>query len=203
MSIKKIIIIILTVLYGNVFGQSDTTAAYQGTMKDPERIAEGRQLFGAHCAQCHAICNEVIGPALASVHATRPLPWLVNFIQNSQAVIQSGDEYAVFIYNQYNRSVMPAMEFLTENEIRSILAYIQYESSPTTARGGVTSSSQDNYFEEPDAEYLPPDNLTSRHGEDDASKEMRTSKKVTFLTLAIATLVGITVLFAYFARKFR
>ena len=105
---------------------------------DSESIVKGRSLFGQHCTVCHAVGKQVIGPALASVQNRRPIDWLVGFIQNSQRVIiDQEDEYAQYLYQQYEEQVMPNFEFLSRDEILDILAYIQVESSSTTA--GVSS----------------------------------------------------------------
>ena len=105
---------------------------------DPGSITEGQSLFGQHCTVCHAVGKQVIGPALASVQNRRPIDWLVGFIQNSQhVIIDQEDEYAQYLYQQYEQQVMPNFEFLSRDEILDILAYIQVESSSTTA--GVSS----------------------------------------------------------------
>lgn len=108
---------------------------------DAGSITAGQSLFGQHCTVCHAVGKQVIGPALASVHNRRPIDWLVNFIQNSQhVIINEEDEYAQYLYEQYDRQVMPNFEFLSRGEILDILAYIRVESASTTA--GVSSISE-------------------------------------------------------------
>lgn len=107
---------------------------------DEQTVARGRELFGQHCSACHGIEKQIIGPALASVHQTRPLPWLIRFIKNSQNVIQNeNDEYAQQLYEQFNRQLMPPFEFLSTDDILAIMAYIQAESVASTA-GGVNEA---------------------------------------------------------------
>lgn len=98
-----------------------------------EALSEGEELFRNNCANCHAIHEQVIGPALVNVTDRRPLPWLINFIHNSQEVIQSGDEYAVNLYNEYGKTVMNSFDYFSEDQIKSILAYIEAESDITPA----------------------------------------------------------------------
>lgn len=110
---------------------------------DEAIVAHGRELFGQHCTVCHQIGQQIIGPALASVHQRRPLTWLLTFIKNSQEVIANQeDEYAQQLYEQYNKVVMPPFEFLSNDDIIAILAYIKSESEPGTGReyGGVNSA---------------------------------------------------------------
>jgi cytochrome c2 len=91
----------------------------------------GRTIFMNQCAPCHFIHHEgSYGPALGSVTKRRPLDWLVSFIHNSQKVIKSGDVYANNIFNAYEKREMVSMEFLTEDEIKQTLAYIEFASSP-------------------------------------------------------------------------
>jgi heme/copper-type cytochrome/quinol oxidase subunit 2 len=67
----------------------------------------------------------VIGPALKGVYDRRSEEWIIKFVHNSQAVIKSGDEYAVKLYNEYNQTVMTAFPQLKDDQIRSIIAYIK------------------------------------------------------------------------------
>ncbi len=156
---------------------------------DSGRVMQGRELFSAQCATCHAIGYRIMGPALASVDTRKPLDWLIRFIQNSQQVINSGDEYANFLYEQYNRQVMPPMQFLSKDEIISILAYIKYESSPPAERGGVNSNSQNE--SQVQSGYVPPESLKSQITEDDDNKNLGVGSKILFGILIVVTLVVI------------
>jgi mono/diheme cytochrome c family protein len=104
---------------------------------DSYTIQRGRDLFNNQCLICHHVDKQLIGPALASVTKRRPLPWLIDFIHNSQQVIKGGDEYANFLYDSFHKTVMPSFEFLSENDIKAILGYIQSESEVSPAIAGV------------------------------------------------------------------
>ena len=95
-----------------------------------EFVLRGKDIFAQHCLQCHEVGLQKFGPALASVYKRRPIPWLMAFIRNSQEVIMSGDEYAVFLYERYNNMVMPEFEYLTDEDIFAVLAYIKEETEP-------------------------------------------------------------------------
>ena len=114
-------------------------ASADGIPTDDAVISAGESLFNNNCTVCHAINQQVVGPALKNVHERRDLPWLIGFIKNSQKVIQSGDDYAVNLYNEYNKTVMPSFAY-SDEEITSIVAYIKAESSaaaaPTAAADG-------------------------------------------------------------------
>jgi mono/diheme cytochrome c family protein/Na+-transporting methylmalonyl-CoA/oxaloacetate decarboxylase gamma subunit len=92
-----------------------------------EAIANGEKLFKNNCAVCHQVQNKMVGPALKNVYERRDVPWLLGFIKNSQKVIQSGDEYAVNLYNEYGKAVMPSFDYFSDDEIKNILGYIKYE----------------------------------------------------------------------------
>ena len=104
---------------------------------DEAIINQGRELFSEWiCNTCHKVDQKLVGPALKGVYDRRELPWIYNFVRNSQKVIASGDEYAVNLFNEYSQAVMPNQD-LTDDEILSIIAYVKYEAeNPTVADAG-------------------------------------------------------------------
>ncbi len=110
-------------------------ASADGIPTDDAVVSQGESLFNNACTVCHAINQVVVGPALKNVHERRDLPWLISFIKNSQKVIQSGDEYAVNLYNEYNKTVMPSFAY-SDEEITSIISYIKAESQQAAAPQG-------------------------------------------------------------------
>jgi mono/diheme cytochrome c family protein len=102
----------------------DAAASWVPT--DEAVVSGGATLFRNNCAVCHQVHQQLVGPALANVYERHSREWLNAFIVNSQRVIQGGDEYAVNLYNQYNKTLMPSFDF-SEDEVLSILAYIQSE----------------------------------------------------------------------------
>ncbi|HTJ52116.1 MAG TPA: cytochrome c [Cyclobacteriaceae bacterium] len=95
---------------------------------NPE-ILYGRQLFRQQCASCHSIYHESYGPALGSVTKRLPKAWLIPFVRNSQKVIEGGDPYALPLFNSFNHRIMVSMDFLNEEQINSILTYIEFAST--------------------------------------------------------------------------
>ena len=84
----------------------------------------GRALFESNCTVCHAINEQVVGPALKDAHLRMDSVMLRNWIMNSQKVIQSGDEYAVSLYNTYNKTEMPSYAF-SDEELTQLIEYIK------------------------------------------------------------------------------
>jgi|TARA_B110000046_G_scaffold30129_1_gene31775 mono/diheme cytochrome c family protein len=111
------------ILATTAFSQEDV----QKDVIDPAIIAAGEKLYNSNCTQCHAINEVVIGPALKGIEERRERPWLLSWIKNSQKVIESGDEYAVALYEEYKKTAMPSYPF-TDAEIISVLEYIDVAS---------------------------------------------------------------------------
>ncbi len=104
--------------------------ADDGIPTDEAIVAAGASLYKANCTQCHAVHEKVIGPALKDVHERRSKEWLLSWIRNSQKMIQDGDETAVALWEEYQKTAMPAYPF-SDDEITSILAYVKVESANT------------------------------------------------------------------------
>lgn len=108
----------------------------------------GKKLFNENCTSCHGIKEKVVGPALEGLHSRpgRTEAWLVKWIKNSQAMVSAGDPLAVDLYEANNKQVMNSFEFLSDNDIKNILAYIKdpgettSTSTTTTTTGGPTTS---------------------------------------------------------------
>lgn len=110
-----------------------------------QSAAEGAALFKQKCTSCHALNQKVVGPALKGILERRDEAWLIKWIKNSQAVIASGDAYAVKLYNEYNQSAMTAFPELSDNDVKSILAYVKEEGDKPAApaAGTATAGGQD------------------------------------------------------------
>jgi len=97
-------------------------------------IAAGDALFKNNCAQCHAVNDKVVGPALAGITKRRRIAWLIPWVKNSSKVIASGDEYAVKVFNDNAKQQMPAFPQLADRDIKDILTWV-------TSQEGRTASS--------------------------------------------------------------
>lgn len=119
-------------------GQPDAPGAAQvAAITDPAAKA-GETLFKNNCAACHAASAEVVvGPGLAGITQRRQEEWLIPWIKNSQKVVQSGDKYAVEVFNKYNKTVMPSYDF-SDDQIKSILRYVE------AVNGGTSGSVAQN-----------------------------------------------------------
>ena len=124
-----------SVLFAQDEPLSEDGTVSQETVQGPEEssvesepasgdAAAGKELFNSLCAACHKLDNKSIGPPLRGITDRREKEWLVKWIHNSSALIESGDEAAVEIYEEYNQVAMPPFPQLSEADIDNILAYV-------------------------------------------------------------------------------
>ncbi len=93
-------------------------------------ISLGKQLFKNNCATCHHknMKDNLTGPALGGTQsrwATFPKADLYNWIRNSQALIATKHPRAVSLAAEWDYSVMTAFPNLTDEELESILNYVE------------------------------------------------------------------------------
>ncbi|HKZ36433.1 MAG TPA: c-type cytochrome [Chryseolinea sp.] len=121
------------------------TSFAQEISAEPAAIKAGESLFNANCKACHRVKTKLVGPALAGVESRAPsIDWIIDFVHNSSAVIASGDEYAVKLYTEYNKTQMTAFTGLKNEDILNILAYVKAEAAkedaPQPPGGGSTAA---------------------------------------------------------------
>ena len=101
--------------------------------KDPAAISAGQALFNGNCKACHRVKQKLVGPALAGFEGRVPsIAWVLGWVRNSSKVVASGDDYAVKIYNEFNKSQMLPFNY-TDAQILSILAYVKSEAEKVEA----------------------------------------------------------------------
>ena len=96
-------------------------------------IAKGKSLFNANCAACHKLNKNLVGPKLAGVTDKYEKEWLYTWIKNSSAMIKSGDERAVAVWEEWNKLAMNAFPQLSNDDIDNILAYTDYKPEPVVS----------------------------------------------------------------------
>ena len=132
MSLKTYItrLSLIAFLFVSILSLGSINSSYAQAAELPTEdaaIQAGKTIFENECMQCHAVHEKVVGPALKNVYQRREIPWLVEWIKNSQKVIASGDEYAVELFNEYGKAIMPAYDYLSDTEIKNVLGYIKVE----------------------------------------------------------------------------
>ena len=93
---------------------------------DSVSIARGQMIFNQTCIACHSIDKDGIGPALGGVTKQVSASWLKRFIQDPQALINSGDARAKALFDKY-KSVMPSFAYYQDEDLEGIIAYLHTE----------------------------------------------------------------------------
>ena len=113
----------------------------------------GEGIFKANCASCHYLGpheKKLIGPGLnEEIFEEYTTDWLYKWIRNSAELIESGDKQAVAVYEEYNKAVMTAFPYFSDEDLDNVLAYIKEGPSEpvlelTESNTENASSSSDN-----------------------------------------------------------
>lgn len=132
-------------LIANVLFAQDTIppAGGNGAAPDQATLDLGEKLFKNNCASCHNYTeNKLVGPGLAGILERRTMEWLIPWVKNSQAVIASGDDYAVALYDEYDQAQMQAFPNLSDEDIVAIISYVDY-ASKNDAGGNVDGEGEE------------------------------------------------------------
>ena len=118
----------------------------------------GKTLFLNQCASCHNknMKDDLTGPALAGVEerwAAYPPEDLYSWIRNSQAMIAAGHPRAVELWAKYKPTVMNSFTTLTDDDIASLLLYINQPKAAPVAAGGGAGTGTDGQAKAPDYIY--------------------------------------------------
>jgi cytochrome c2 len=108
----------------------------------------GKELFTANCASCHAkdMKTNMTGPALGGVEerwAAYPRKDLYAWIRNSQASIASGQPRAVELWAKYKPTLMNSFTALTDDQIESLILYINDAAVAATTAVAVPGAATD------------------------------------------------------------
>jgi mono/diheme cytochrome c family protein len=130
------VLVILTAFWligFSAFAQDAAPAESSAPVADQATLDLGKSLFENNCTSCHGVGSEdVVGPGLKGIMQRRNMDWLIKWVKSSQTVINSGDKYAVDLYNKYNKTQMQNFN-LKDDEIKAIFAYVQVESEKAPA----------------------------------------------------------------------
>ncbi|RZK62425.1 MAG: c-type cytochrome [Pedobacter sp.] len=97
-------------------------------------VAEGRTLFKGKCASCHALDHNSTGPALTPKMSLDET-YLIAWIKNNSALRASGNAQAIEAA-KFSASEMTAFPTLTDEQIKSIIAYAKEGEPKKTEEAG-------------------------------------------------------------------
>ena len=113
--------------------------------------ANGEALFNQHCAACHKLDTQLIGPALGGVAERLQdeqglgVDWLRKWIKNNEELRASGDEYANQVFEEYNEVIMLPFEQLSDQEIDDIIYFTSNPPAPKEEKkAAAPATSSDN-----------------------------------------------------------
>ena len=105
-----------------------------------QSVELGEGLFSSNCASCHYLGPEdkkLIGPGLDDhILEEYSSEWLYSWIKNSSELIASGDEQAIEVFEEYNKTQMTAFPQFSNEDIDNLLAYIQVGPAEVVATTG-------------------------------------------------------------------
>jgi len=125
--LNKIYLLFLTLGFSGISLFSQT----EGAVGDAEA---GKKLWvSSNCGSCHQVHKKTVGPALKGVQDRHSIDWIVEWVQNNEAMRKSGDAEALAIYEEYGGAAMNLFPNLTSQDVIDILAYIESVPDPKTA----------------------------------------------------------------------
>ncbi|PCH93833.1 MAG: hypothetical protein COB85_06365 [Bacteroidetes bacterium] len=90
---------------------------------------DGEGIFKKRCMSCHTVGKgRMVGPDLKDVHTKYDQDKLYKWIRSSQTIIKGGDPEAIALYEEYFEVMMPDFDFLSDDELGSIIDYIEKQS---------------------------------------------------------------------------
>jgi cytochrome c2 len=112
-------------------------------------VGQGEAIFKSNCSSCHFLDKEKVGPALrGAVKRWGGAAQMMEFIKQP-AVTATKNPYAKTLLAKYAPTVMPNHDFLKENELKSLVAYIEngkdaviIKDGPQPGPGGATAQAE-------------------------------------------------------------
>lgn len=115
----------------------DSTSSAAAPAAPAANTAEGESLFKNNCASCHSTgAEKLVGPGLAGIDQRRPMEWIIKWVHNPQGMIDSGDDYAVKLWEAYKPTIMAGYPNLTEAQITGIVEYVKQANAAPVATAG-------------------------------------------------------------------
>lgn len=101
-------------------------AGYKNYSTDKTTLAKGEILFIKNCSSCHSLRDDGIGPPLGGITNLLSQNALTDFIRNPSKSIAAKEERSLLLHARY-KQVMPSFEWMKNEEISSVLAYIHQQ----------------------------------------------------------------------------
>lgn len=104
--------------------------------------ATGEEIYNKMCMSCHSTTDKVLmGPGLQGLIERRDKEWIIKWVKDPQGMIDSGDEYAVKLFNDFNKVPMPGFPQLTDEEITDFIAFVEAQKPAAGAATATANAS--------------------------------------------------------------
>jgi mono/diheme cytochrome c family protein len=134
-SLSFLIFLLVCFVSTTSFAQDSIKAA--GGASDP-LVAQGEAIFKSNCSSCHALGKVKVGPALSgAVGRWGSEAKMIDFIKHPGQTATK-DAYAKALLAKFAPTVMPNQDFLKDDELKAIVAYIKGGKDPVEGGGGGT-----------------------------------------------------------------
>lgn len=90
----------------------------------PYPAIDGKALFFANCAACHAVNKNTTGPAFQEIRKDYAQEWIFAMIRDHDSVCASSDIRSRYLYTVWQRSRIFNKFQLTDEEVTAILNYV-------------------------------------------------------------------------------
>jgi mono/diheme cytochrome c family protein len=93
------------------------------------RAQEAADFFRQNCVSCHTVGGgRLTGPDLKNVTQRKDREWLIEFLQNPQAMMDKGDAYALKLQQEARGVVMPTIGGMSKERAQALLGMLDAES---------------------------------------------------------------------------
>ncbi|MBK9282983.1 MAG: cytochrome c [Sphingobacteriaceae bacterium] len=107
------------------------------------KAEDGKKIFKQNCGVCHTTTQQkLVGPGLEGVGTKFSEDWLIKWIKDSQALVNSGDALAVKAFEEGNKIAMPPFANLSDQDIKDILSFIATDVPAAKEAPGATPDAQ-------------------------------------------------------------
>ncbi|MFN5416819.1 MAG: respiratory nitrate reductase subunit gamma [Flavobacteriia bacterium] len=125
----------------------------------------GEQNFNKLCMTCHSFTDKVlVGPGLGGLKDRREEEWILKWVKDPQGLISANDEYAVKLFNDFNKIPMPGFPQLKDEEIKDILAFVESKAGPVASAASGDSGTSQATAATPDTAVQQQDTFFIKYG---------------------------------------
>nr|MBA4167451.1 c-type cytochrome [Chitinophagaceae bacterium] len=127
---KKLFLIIIAISF--IYSCSDNPSnKTKPPASDSAYVSNGEKIFNSNCGSCHNFRSDGIGPQLSGVTGYVTDAWIIRFVKNPQAVINSGDTIARALFKKYH-TVMPSFASLPDSQMYDLVSFLHTKKGKNT-----------------------------------------------------------------------